>query len=57
MNIGGWKTESMAKHYIGSTFSGKANGSKRKRDQSYYVWSAICLFPTTSDGHRSYMDT
>lgn len=36
MKIGGWKTESLAKHYIGSTSSGKANGSKRKRDQSYY---------------------
>ena len=35
MKIGGWKTESVAKYYIGTTSSGKGLGSKRTRGQSY----------------------
>lgn len=35
MEHGGWKTESMAKQYVGMTSSGKAHGCERKRRQSY----------------------
>ena len=30
MKIGGWKTESVAKYYIGATSSGRVHGSKKK---------------------------
>ena len=33
MKIGGRKTESVVKYYIGATFSEKVHGSKRKRGQ------------------------
>ena len=33
--IGGWKTESVAKYYIGATSSGNGHGSKTKRGQTY----------------------
>ena len=35
MKIGGWKTESVAKYYIGAITSGSVHDSKRKRGQSY----------------------
>ena len=34
MKISGWKTESIAKYYVGAVSSGKVHGSKRKRGQS-----------------------
>ena len=35
MKIGGWKTESIAKYYIGSTRSTGVRASKRTRDHGY----------------------
>ena len=35
MKLGGWKTESVAKHYIGATRSGQVRGGEKKRGQSY----------------------
>ena len=35
VKIGGWKTESVAKYYIGAITSGSVHDSKRKRGQSY----------------------
>ena len=35
MKIGGWKTESIAKDYIGSTTSTGVRASKRTRDHGY----------------------
>ena len=43
--IGGWKTESVAKYYIGATSSGKVHGSKRKRGQSCASASELPLSP------------
>ena len=43
--IGGWKTKSVAKYYIGATSSGKVLGSKRKRGQSYASASELPLSP------------
>ena len=45
MQIGGWKTESVAKYYIGATSSGKVLGSKRTRGQSYASASELQLSP------------
>ena len=45
MKIGGWKTESVAKYYIGATSGGKVHGSKRKRGQSYASASELPLSP------------
>ena len=45
MKIGGWKTESVAKFYIGATSSEKVLGSKRKRGQSYASASELPLSP------------
>ena len=45
MQIGGWKTESVAKYYIGATSSGKVLGSKRTRGQSYASASELPLLP------------
>jgi len=45
MKIGGWKTESIAKYYIGATSSGKVRGGKRKRGQSYADASELPLSP------------
>ena len=45
MKIGGWKTESVAKNYIGATSSGQLRGSKKKRGQSYADASDLPLPP------------
>ena len=45
MQISGWKTESVAKYYIGATSGGKVHGSKRKRGQSYASASELPLSP------------
>ena len=45
MIIGGWKTESVAKYYIGATSSGQVRGSKKKRGQSYADASELPLSP------------
>ena len=42
LKIGGWKTESVAKYYIGATSSGQAQGSKKKRGQSNADTSYHC---------------
>ena len=34
MHMGGWKTESMARYYIGSTTSTRVAGAKRQRPQA-----------------------
>ena len=43
MNIGGGKTESLAKYYIGAASSGQVRGSKKKRGQSYVNASELPL--------------
>ena len=43
--IGWWKTESVARYYIGATSSGQVQGSKRKRGQSYADASELPLSP------------
>ena len=47
MKFGGWKTESVAKYYIGATSidSGRVHGSKRKRGQTYNDASELPLLP------------
>ena len=45
MKIGGCKTESVAKHYIGATSSEKVHGSKKKRGQSYASADELPLSP------------
>ena len=45
MKIGGWKTGSVAKYYVGATSSGKVHGSKRKCSQSYASASKLALSP------------
>ena len=45
MPIGGLKTESLAKYYIGATSSGKVLGSRRTRGQSYASASELPLSP------------
>ena len=45
MKIAGWKTESVAKYYVGATSSGKVPGSKRTRGQSYASASELPLTP------------
>ena len=45
MKIGGCKTESVAKCYIGATSSGKVLGSNRTRGQSYASASELPLSP------------
>ena len=45
MQIGGWKTETVAKYYIRATSSEKELGSKRTRDQSYASASELPLSP------------
>ena len=45
MKIGGWKTASVAKYYIGATSSGRVRGSKKKRGQSYADASELPLSP------------
>ena len=45
MKNGGWKTESVAKYYIGATASGQVRGSKKKRGQSYADASDLTLSP------------
>ena len=34
VNVGGWKTESIAKYYIATKSSGRVHGSKRKCSRS-----------------------
>ena len=46
----GWKTESVAKHYIGATSSGQVRGSKKKRGQSYADASELPLTPEFRKG-------
>ena len=45
MKIGGWKTEAIAKSYIGATSSGRVEGGKRKRGQRYADASRLPLLP------------
>ena len=45
MKIDGWKTESVAKYYIGATSSGKEHGSERKCDRSYAGAGELPLSP------------
>lgn len=45
MQIGGWKTESVAKYYIGATTSKAVQGGKRQRDGAYADASAWPLSP------------
>ena len=45
LKIGGWKTESIAKYYIGATSSEQVQGSKRKYGQSYADVSELPLSP------------
>ena len=45
MKIGGWKTESAAKYYIGTTSSGQVRGSKEKGGHSYADASELPLSP------------
>ena len=45
MKISGWKTESIAKYYVGAVSSGKVHGSKRKRGQSCASASELPLSP------------
>ena len=45
MKIGGWKTERIAKYYIGSTSSGRVRAPKRKRDHDYANASNLPLSP------------
>lgn len=35
MQLGGWKTEAMAKHYIGATTSGAVGGDSQAADRLY----------------------
>ena len=44
MKIGCWKTEAIAKYYIGAT-SGRVQGGKRERGQSYANASRLPLSP------------
>ena len=43
MKIGGWKTERIAKYYIGSTTSAHVPGSKKKRGHDYATASEFAL--------------
>ena len=45
MKIGGWKTEPVAKYYIGATSSGHVRGRKKNRGQSYADASELPLSP------------
>ena len=45
MEIGGWKTESVAKCYIEATSSGKVLGSRRTRGQRHASASELPLSP------------
>ena len=45
MRSDGWKTETIAKYYIGATSSGQVQGSKRKCGQSYADVSELPLSP------------
>ena len=52
MTIGGWKTESVAKYYIGVTSSGKVLGSRRKRSQSCASGCELPLSPELNISQR-----
>ena len=43
MKIGGWKTDSVAKYYIGATCGENVHGSKRECRQSYAGASELSL--------------
>ena len=45
INIGGWKTESTAKYYIGSTTSTRVRVSKMTRDHGYARAKELPPFP------------
>ena len=45
MKIGGWRTESIAKYYIGATSSERVQGSKRKCGHSFAGVSELPLSP------------
>ena len=45
MKIGCWKTEAIAKYYIGATSSGRIHGGKRERGQSYANANRLPLSP------------
>ena len=45
MKIGGWKTERIAKYYIGPTTTARVPASKRKRDHDYANAGDLSLSP------------
>ena len=49
MQIGGWKTEGMARYYVGATTSKRAAGAKRQREQACANASDLPLSPKFAD--------
>ena len=49
MHMGGWKTESMARYYIGSTPSTRVAGAKRQREQACADASDLPLSPAFAE--------
>ena len=49
MHMGGWKTESMARYYIGPTTSTRVGGAKRQRDQACADASDLPLSPAFAE--------
>ena len=49
MHMGGWKTESMARYYIGSTTSTRPAGAKRQREQACADASDLPLSPAFAE--------
>ena len=49
MHMGGWKTKSMARYYIGSTTSTRVAGAKRQREQACADASDLPLSPTFAE--------
>ena len=45
MRSDGWKTETIAKYYIGATSSGQVQGSRKKCGQSYADVDELPLSP------------
>ena len=49
MQIGGWKTEGMARYYVGATTSKRVAGAKRQREQACANASDLPLSPKFAD--------
>ena len=45
MQMSGWKTESMARYYVGTTTSKRVTGAKRQREQACTSKSDLPLSP------------